>query len=53
MSSTPPDTEPAGGPLHDPDAQLHVHPGPRDEGGDGGMATRELAEHRTDDDTSA
>jgi hypothetical protein len=28
----------------------NVHPGPRDEGGEGGMATRELAAHEQDAD---
>jgi hypothetical protein len=27
-----------------------LHPGPRDEGGEGGMATRELAAEQQDDD---
>jgi hypothetical protein len=28
----------------------NLHPGPRDEGGEGGMATRELAAHEKDAD---
>jgi hypothetical protein len=28
----------------------NLHPGPRDEGGEGGMATRELAAHESDAD---
>ncbi|MCZ2827256.1 hypothetical protein O2W14_00220 [Modestobacter sp. VKM Ac-2986] len=38
------------GPAHDPD-QVNLHPGQHDEGGEGGMATRELAaRHQAEDD---
>ena len=33
-----------------PEDEPTLHPGPRDEGGEGGMATRELAAHDKDDD---
>lgn len=35
-------------PREDTD-QPNLHPGPRDEGGEGGMATRELAAHEQED----
>lgn len=40
-------TEPTESDLADAEAQLH--PGPRDEGGEGGMATRELKAHEAED----
>ncbi len=30
-------------PAHTPDERVNLHPGQYDEGGEGGMATRELA----------
>jgi hypothetical protein len=40
-------TQPA---EHDqPDAETQLHAGPRDEGGEGGMATRELRAHDAED----
>jgi hypothetical protein len=38
-------------PREDTD-QPNLHPGPRDEGGEGGMATRELAAHEQEDEPS-
>ncbi|MEI4273589.1 hypothetical protein TEK04_17845 [Klenkia sp. LSe6-5] len=32
------------------DSEAQLHPGPRDEGGEGGMATRELKAHEAEGD---
>jgi hypothetical protein len=36
-----------------PQDEPNLHPGQYDEGGEGGMATRELAAHQQEDDTAA
>ena len=36
-------------PRPENDDEANLHPGPRDEGGQGGMATREVAAERKDD----
>ena len=36
-------------PREKKDDDPNLHPGPRDEGGEGGMATRELAAEQDDD----
>lgn len=41
MSKPTPDPE--------PDAETQLHAGPRDDGGDGGMATRELKAHEAEE----
>ncbi|RZU33911.1 hypothetical protein [Blastococcus saxobsidens] len=36
-------------PREDDDQPINLHPGQHDEGGSGGMATRELAAHEQED----